>query len=264
MALEASVPRLALENDVHVDITLGVLGEFDAGPSASTKDIAAKAGIRIQDLRKRIRAEIYARLAELRPAMRKLDDRFIPSPTKPIQAPMMNHGYALTSDQMLYCAEKFGVAPSRDVYRDGVPVGTTSKYNSGHLGLVQTCMRSYLECGGNVLSRSISVEEAFHPERRHLFILFSNYDVVFKRERARRFRLEGIKAIVEEMKRGFEGYERRVPRVGWHWDGERCGYGYSAPWDEYNLWPAEGNSHWRRKFNDAPAKELESRSPALG
>ncbi|VDC05965.1 unnamed protein product [Peniophora sp. CBMAI 1063] len=250
MALEASVPRLALEKDVYVDITLDVLGEFDAGPSASTKEIAKKAGIRIQDLRKRVRAEIYARLAELRPAMRKLDDRFIPSSTSPVQVPIMNYGYALTSDEMLYCAETFGVDPSCDVYRDGVPVGTTSKYNSGHLGLVQTCMRSYLECRGNVLSRSIAVEEAYHPEHLTYFILFSNYDVVFKRERAKRYRLESIKAIVEEMKRGFEGYEGRVPRVGWHWDVERCGYGYSAPWDEFNLWPVEENSHWRRTFND--------------
>lgn len=177
---------------------------------------------------------------------------------------MMNYGYALTDDALLYCAGKLGVAPSRDMCQDGKVVFTLNKYNSGYLGLVRTRLRSHLEFCGNIRSGSIAVQQSFAPEHLHYLILFSNYDVAFKRDRARQFMLESIGAIAQEMKKGFAGYEGRVPYLVWHWDVEKCSFGYeshtmtfftrltahrySAPFDDFNLWPAEENRHWRRSF----------------
>ncbi|VDC02468.1 unnamed protein product [Peniophora sp. CBMAI 1063] len=249
MTPEASLPKLQLGNNISVDITLDLLGEFTRGPSESSKEAAARAGISIQDFRRKTRAAIHASLAERRPALRQMDDWFFPSTSSPVQSPLMNYGCALTGEAMLYCAEKLGLAPSREVRRDGQVIDVISKTNSGYLGRVQNRLRNHLTFLASVpLTGSITVQLSIHPTFLHTFVLFTNYDMAFKRERVRRYKLEGIKAVAEELKKGFEGYEGKIPYLMWHWDTENCGYGYSAPWDEYNLWPAKENRHWARKF----------------
>ena len=187
------------------------------------------------------------------------------------------------SDQaMLYCARKLDIAPPLELRRpsDGKVVQSYNETDWGYLSLVQMSFLCHLELQASLPCGTITVEECFAPELR-LYTLFSNYDLKFKTDRARRFKKAKILAILEEIEGGLDGFDGPSPEIMWHWDVKKCGFGYalrsvrqetlltrlcrySAPCDVYNIWPAQDNPYWGQDFEldipNVPAEDIRGSS----
>ena len=159
--------------------------------------------------------------------MENLDDDFIPKRSDEVKAPLMKCGFAMSDQAMLYCARKLDIAPPLELRRpsDGKVVQSYNETDWGYLSLVQMSFLCHLELQASLPCGTITVEECFVPEHR-LYALFSNYDLKFKTERARRFKKAKILAILEEIEDGLDGFDGPSPELMWHWDVKKCGFGY--------------------------------------
>ncbi|KZV72808.1 hypothetical protein PENSPDRAFT_733286 [Peniophora sp. CONT] len=161
----------------------------------------------------------------------------------------------MSDKELLYCAEKLGIKIPRDVYHSGKLIHTSTEDSMGYIQLMRGLLLMHLELRARVPDGSMKIEACFGQDNLHLFSLFSNCDVHYKRERARRYSKRSIDDIRMELNKGFEGFESGTrPRLMWHWDANKCGFEYAAPWDEFNLVPRAMTPDWYTHFDAGPVE----------
>ncbi|KZV72803.1 hypothetical protein PENSPDRAFT_750620 [Peniophora sp. CONT] len=165
----------------------------------------------------------------------------------------------MSDEAMLYCARKLNVDQPREVYSSGVLVHTFKEDGIGYLGLTRSLLLSHLERYGRVPAGSITFEGYTGQGCPRVFSLFNNYDVRFKRERAKRFSKRSVDEIRMELIKGFEGFDSPRPRLMWYWDTIKCGFGYTAPWDEFNLVSRALTPQWNTPFDAGPVETTDDK-----
>ncbi|VDC05958.1 unnamed protein product [Peniophora sp. CBMAI 1063] len=163
-------------------------------------------------------------LYERRPPCSKLDSRFVPGHTEGGQVytpPLVYFGFPLT----------FYLYPD-----EPEPEDTESE---GRNSLFRSLLVRYLK--GHCRQPFLRVERCIGStmEECWIFTLYANTDLVEGFSQASQEELDVIAAVLRDE-------QGRVPQLKWCWDYFESGYDYSAPSDDYNLWPVRDNKLWRR------------------
>ncbi|VDC05962.1 unnamed protein product [Peniophora sp. CBMAI 1063] len=183
-------------------------------------------------------------LYERRPPCSKLDPRFVPGHTEGGQVytpPLVYFGFPLTLSEIHACVKRLNLAPSlpdlSDLYPDEPEPEETE--SEGRNSLFRSLLVRYLK--DRCRQPFLRVERCIGStmEECWIFTLYANTDLIEGFSQASQEELDVIAAVLRDE-------QGCVPQTKWCWDYYESGYDYSAPWDDYNLWPVRDNKLWRR------------------
>ncbi|VDC01414.1 unnamed protein product [Peniophora sp. CBMAI 1063] len=217
------------------------------------------------------RADIMAELCALRQPQYPLDMRFILSSPRnaEFEPPLMHYGVALSKHELLRCVTQLGIAPAVFDLTGLTGRSKRSSYDATQSYSYEREAREKLLCYFyqqpeiRKLATRFEFRDCFVPDSQDAYVLslYTNYSMEEKVWSSSRKREAVEGKVTEVLFRHLDG----KPSFKWYWDMQACGFGYCAPWDEFNIWPISETPRWTRKIDHThPSKGRLLRMPRSG
>ncbi|KZV72809.1 hypothetical protein PENSPDRAFT_750625 [Peniophora sp. CONT] len=202
-------------------------------------------------LKRADRADVIAELRARRKPQVHLDGRFVPK-GRTKQAPLMHYGLAMSKHDVLRCVHRLDIAPSvLDISEFDMDPSYDITQGRGYQREAQEHILIHLmkqsEIGRGA-ALGFGFKDCFVPEDKDCVLsLYTNYSRGNKKWSSSEWKRTAVEAKVAELL-CTDGDPTTC--LQWYWDANACGFGYCAPWDEFNIWSSAETPGWAREVHD--------------